>query len=451
MFNRDLLKWLKSWKQEDKRKPLILRGARQVGKTSLVHLFGKEYEQYLYLNFELPKDVAAFKELDELSDILQSLFLRKKLQFDNPNTLIFIDEIQEYPPAIALLRYFYEEYPDLHVIAAGSLLENVFDLDISFPVGRVDYLPVRPLSFKEFLQVTGDDLLRLEISKIPLSKAAEQPLLEKFHTYTLIGGMPEIVASYAAKKDITQLQPIYDSILVPYLDDIAKYAKNESQANVLRHIIKIGLQQAGQRISFENFGKSSYKSREVGDAFRLLEKSYFARLVYPVTETQLPVIPSLAKSPRLQMLDTGLVNYFSGIQASLLKFNDLNDAYRGRITEHIVYQELLTLTTSVFDILHFWVREKKTSSAEVDFVLPHKGALIPIEIKSGAKGKLRSLHQFIDKAPLKFGVRLYAGPITVEQTKTIAGTPFLLLNLPYYLISEIGTYIDWAQQNNTIN
>jgi predicted AAA+ superfamily ATPase len=197
LFHRKLEKDLNKWRHLEDRKPLIIRGARQVGKTSLVHLFGENFEQYIYLNLEKPQDRYFFETHQDSTKLVQALFLSKGLESKSKETLIFIDEIQALPSAIAQLRYFYEDYPELYVIAAGSLLESVFDLSISFPVGRVQYLPLRPLSFEEFLVVTGEQQALQLIQEIPFPVYAQRHLLELFHIYTIIGGMPEIVAKYA--------------------------------------------------------------------------------------------------------------------------------------------------------------------------------------------------------------------------------------------------------------
>lgn len=201
------------------------------------------------------------------------------------------------------------------------------------------------------------------LAQVPIPVYAHEVLLQLFHTYTLLGGMPEIVGEYAKHKDISALTQVYDSILVPYIDDIAKYATSASQATILRHLIQTGLTYAGKCIVFEGFGNSNYKSREIGEAFRTLEKTFFLQLVYPVSETVPPAVPNNRKSPRIQALDTGLVVYFSGLQANIIQLHDLNDAFRGRIAEHIVYQELIAKEKSVLRKLHFWVRDKSSSQA----------------------------------------------------------------------------------------
>ena len=176
---------------------------------------------------------------------------------------------------------------------------------------------------------------------------------------------------------------------------------------------------------------------------QLLEKALLLQRIYPVTGTRLPLTPNLKKSPKLQLLDTGLMNYFAGLQTDIFGTKDLNTIYGGRIIEHLVGQELLASQDSTLFTPHFWVREKKQSNAEVDFVLQHGNKIIPIEVKSGATGRLRSMHQFVDRADHRYAVRLYAGDLKVETAATIAGKEYRLLNLPYFLGGKLTMYLDW--------
>jgi predicted AAA+ superfamily ATPase len=238
---------------------------------------------------------------------------------------------------------------------------------------------------------------------------AHDKLTELFRNYTVIGGMPEIINEYSTSRDMNLLGKIYDRLIVSYQDDVEKYARNETLANVIRHIIDSAFKFAGSRITFANFGKSNYRSRETGEAFRTLEKAMLLQLVYPVTRTKLPMEEKLGFSPKLLMLDTGLVNYSAGLQKQLVISKRIDEVYNGRIAEHIAGQELLCLTPSVRSKLTFWVPQKSNSQAELDFVLPWKDMLIPIEVKSGASGTLRSLHRFVDEAHHDIAVRIYAG------------------------------------------
>jgi predicted AAA+ superfamily ATPase len=418
MFKRKLLVELEKWRQNIPRKPLVIRGARQVGKTTLVNQFAAQYEQYIYLNLELSEDKEPFKNFTSIENLINTLFfLKNKTLGKKSSTLIFIDEIQEAPKALNILRYFYEQAPEISVIAAGSMLETLFDKNISFPIGRVEYKVVRPVSFPEFLSAIGENAALEQLTQVPLAAFAQSKLLSLFHTYALIGGMPEIVQHYAAQKDLAALGPIYDSLISGYMDDVEKYAKSNAQILHIRHCIQNSFAQAGKRIKFEGFGNSAYKSREMGESLRTLEKALLMQLVYPCTSASLPMVPDIKKSPRLQILDTGLLNYFVGIQKEIIGTVDLNNIYQGTLIEHLIGQELLAFQYNALSALHFWVREKKESTAEVDYLFQYDGLIIPI--------------------------RFYAGALNISDAITQKGKQYKILNLPYFLGSQIEKYFDW--------
>lgn len=445
MFRRNIIKELEEWRMKDDRKPLVLRGARQVGKTTLVRQFATRFEQFIYLNLELPEDREPFAQFSNIETLIHALFFIKNCSLEKKKqTLLFIDEIQEVPAALNTLRYFYEEEPDIAVIAAGSMLETLFDKNISFPVGRVEYKVVRPASFPEFLDAMGETAALEQLERIPVAGFAHSKLLQLFHTYALIGGMPEIVKNYSEKKDLLALSSIYDSLIASYMDDVEKYASSDSQIQHIRHAIRSSFPEAGSRIKFEGFGNSPYRSRDMSESLRTLEKALLLQLLFPVTSAQLPLLPDIKKSPKLQILDTGLMNYSVGIQREMLGTSDLNSVYQGKVIEHLVGQEILSVQYAALDKLNFWVRQKKTSNAEVDFIFPFEGKLIPIEVKSGKEGTLKSLHLFMDEAPHQFAVRFYAGEFAITQPETPSGKTYKLLNLPYYLGSQLGKYIDWV-------
>jgi len=181
----------------------------------------------------------------------------------------------------------------------------------------------------------------------------------------------------------------------------------------------------------------------MGEALRTLEKALLIQLLFPVTSAQLPLLPDIKKSPKLQVLDSGLMNYTVGIQREILGTTDLNSVYQGKLIEHLIGQEILAVQYSALDRLNFWVREKKTSNAEVDYIFPFEGKLIPVEVKSGKEGTLKSLHLFMDEAPHPFAVRFYAGELAITQPETPSGKTYKLLNLPYYLGSQLRSYLDW--------
>ncbi|MDP1841978.1 MAG: AAA family ATPase [Sediminibacterium sp.] len=444
MFRRALIDALASWAKKTNRKPLIIRGARQVGKTTLVKQFSVNFKQYIYLNLENATDRQLFQDFEETSQLIEAIFFQKNqlLEFKH-QTLLFIDEIQALPKAVKMLRYFFENEPGIAVIAAGSMLETLFDKEQSFPVGRVEYMVLRPVSFAEFLEAMGEHKALAQLQKIPIAPFANKKLFQLFHIYATIGGMPEVVAHYAKHKDITALSSIYDALITAYLDDVEKYASGTTQVMHIRHAIKSCFLEAGKRIKFQGFGNSLYKSREMGESLRILEKAMLIYLIYPNTVALLPLLPDVKKSPRLQVLDTGMLNHFCGIQKEILGKQDLNEAYQGIVIEHLVGQELLTLKYSMLSSLQYWVREKNTSSAEVDFIYLFDGKLIPVEVKSGATGKMKSLQLYMDMTPHDIAIRFYAGEINLTHATTPEGKHYKLLSLPYYLVSQIEHYIQW--------
>jgi len=444
MFKRDILKKLSVWAQKSDRKPLILRGARQVGKTTAIHLFSEQFDQYLYLNLELTEERSIFERDYSIEELTQAIFFYKNQVKREDKILIFIDEIQSCPAAVSYLRFFYETFPDLYIVAAGSLLETLIDTHISFPVGRVEYLVMKPLSFKEFLNALNEEIsLDILKNKIPVPDFAHGKLIKLFHTYSIIGGMPEIVRKYSDQRDILSLNSIFDNLIVSYLDDVEKYARNHSMANVIRHAVSNAFYEAGSRIKFQGFGNSNYKSREMGEALKVLEKAMLIYLLYPSSSVKLPLLPDMKKSPKLQVLDTGMLNYFAGFQKDLFGTDKIDSVYQGTIAEHIVGQELLANETSPLFKLHFWNREKKQSNAEIDFLVQYENLIIPVEVKSAATGRLRSLHQFMDRTSHKYAVRIYSGKLEINQIKTLNGKKFILLNLPFYLAGSIAEYLEW--------
>jgi hypothetical protein len=294
----------------------------------------------------------------------------------------------------------------------------------------------------------GEEQALIQLQKTPLDDFAHTKLMKLFHAYAMIGGMPEVVAQYVKQKDLVLLQPIYESLLISYIDDVEKYARNASLTQIIRHSIRASFSEAATRIKFQNFGKSNYASREVGEALRTLEKAMLISLVYPTVNTVQPIIPDLRKSPRLHVLDTGMMNHFTGVIRELATSVDLQAVYKGKMIEHLVGQELLASRFNVLNQLSFWVREKKESIAEVDYLVNVDGNLIPIEVKSGATGTLKSLHLFMEQAPHRWAVRLYGGIIKMDEINASHGKKFTLLNLPYYLAGQIESYCRWMILSN---
>jgi predicted AAA+ superfamily ATPase len=317
------------------------------------------------------------------------------------------------------------------------------DEKVRIPVGRVEYMVVRPVSFHEYLGAMGEKSLIDQWNKVPMNEYAHQRLLDAFHTYTLIGGMPEVVQHYAHNRDLIKLAPIYETMAESYRNDVEKYARNTTMVQVIRHAIDALPLQAGHRIKFEGFGNSNYGSREMGEALRTLEKAMLLHLLYPTTQTDWPLLPDKKKSPRLQMLDTGLMNFYAGLQPQLIVLKDLSSIYQGKVMEHMVGQELLAAERALHYQPQWWVREKKDSMAEVDFLVPVQGNIIPVEVKAGATGTLRSLLMLMDILPHSFAVRLYTGNLSVNEVETPGKKKIYLLNLPYFLAGKIKEYVRW--------
>jgi len=447
-INRSILTKLLEWKNSSRRKPLIIRGARQVGKTTVVKEFSNTFKYRIHLNLEIKDHKNYFSRFDNVETLVEALlFDHNILSSEKNQTLLFIDEIQESAEAIFVLRYFFENVPELHVVAAGSLLEHSMGKVKSFPVGRVQFLYMYPVNFPEFLQAVGQNLVHHELGQIPIKEFAHPTLLKWFHRYCIIGGMPEVIAQYVESNSIADLIPIYQSIWDTYKEDVVKYASSESQARIIKHIINSAHLALDTRIKFQNFGNSNFKSREVGEAFRNLDDAKIIQLIYPTTDSQLPLRVDLNKSPRLQFLDTGIVNYELNIQSDLLALSDFSDAYRGGIVPHIIYQEIMSLNFDKIKKPLFWVREKSQSSSEVDLLYPHRNLVFPIEIKSGKAGKLRSLIQFIETSNHPYAIRFYGGSFNVEKHSTPSGKSYFLMNLPYFLATQLDGYIEYFISN----
>lgn len=447
MFDRSILKELRLWSQKKERKPLVLRGARQVGKTSAVVMFSNEFDTFIHLNLEKPEHRNIFESGQPFEDLLTRLFFHFGVQRYEGKTLIFLDEIQNSARAVSLLRYFHEEAKDLFVIAAGSLLESILDRHIAFPVGRVEFMVMHPCTFNEFLAATGEDVSLAVYNQNEIPAYAHEKLLLLFKKYSLIGGMPEVVSHYADYRDITALPVIHKNLLLSFVEDVEKYSHSDAMRRYIRHIISVAFREPVTRITFEKFGNSSYKSREMKEAFQILEKTMLLKLVYPVTSAKLPLLYNLRKKPRLHLIDTGLVNHALGVGEEIVANNFLDDVYRGIIAEHIVGQELHGINHLPEEWPGFWVREKKESDAETDYIFPYKGMLIPVEVKSGPGGTLRSLHQYVKESPHQWSVRIYSGGFSVEEARTVERKRFVLINIPIYMTGKIQAVLDMVIKN----
>jgi len=443
MFERNAIYNLKAWAKKPNRKPLIIRGARQVGKTSLINEFGKEFDLYISLNLDRKADLDFFSKETPVNQIFESILITRRLQKPRGKVLFFIDEIQNSSFAIKALRYFYEDMPELYLIAAGSLLESLMQKQVSFPVGRVEYLALRPCTFSEFLGAMGEIPLKEKLTSVSVTELLHNRLMELFKQYTLIGGMPEVVNHFIHEKDLVALDSIYQTLLTGYRDDVEKYAPRPAINEILRYVIKYGWEFAAQRITFEKFAHSNYKSRDMAETLRTLEKALLLELVYPTTDIKLPARKDLKKKPKLLWLDTGLVNYAASLQNELYKTDNISDAWRGLIAEHITGQEIIGASTRFLEERHFWVREARNSQAELDFLfISANHGIVPIEVKSGDSSRLKSLQLFMQKSPSEIAIRFWGNYESRNHIKITSGKTFTLLNLPYYYSGFIDKYLD---------
>lgn len=448
MFNRKLLKELDAWKTDKNRKPLILRGARQTGKTTLVEIFSRKFEHFVSLNLEHSRHRRFWQEGGSVEQILRSIEVVFGQKIVPGKTLLFLDEIQNEPRAIQSLRYFYETKPDLHVIASGSLMEVMLKKSgFSFPVGRVSFLYTYPLSFDEFLPALGRQELLEELSsasiEAPPSKTVHAFAEEQFREYVFLGGMPEVVEVYAGGKSYAPLPRIKESLLTSFEEDVPKYARRAqiSHLNLLIHEAPLF---AGQRIQYENFAQSGFRGREMKTAFETLEKAMIVQRVFGSPQVKMPAIPNLRVSPKLVYLDAGLVCHRLQCDPEKVKKTGLNDLFRGSLAEQVVGQGLLARCAARRTPPHFWYRRQPGSTAEVDFLVEIEGRLIPIEVKSGKAGKLRSLLQFMEQSPCPIAARIHTGELSLERIITPKQKEFRLLSVPFYLLFNLENLVKTA-------
>jgi hypothetical protein len=313
-------------------------------------------------------------------------------------------------------------------------------------------MALRPCTFPEYLGATGEIQLLDKLNTLSVNELLHDRMMELFKQYALIGGMPEVVDHFAKNRDLIGLGEIYQALLAGYRDDVEKYAPKDNLVNPIRQVIKNGWDYAAQRITFEKFAHSNYKSREMAESLRILEKALLLELVYPTIETRLPISKDLKKKPKLLWLDTGLVNYASGIQSELFNKEMISDAWRGRVSEHIVAQEIIGASNRFLDERYFWVREAKNSQAELDFLInSNEFGLIPVEVKSGDNSKLKSLQLFMQDSPAKYAVRFWNKFESIDTITLPSGKNFLLFNLPFYYAGYIETKVKSLIPNQNLS
>ena len=324
---------------------------------------------------------------------------------------------------------------ELSVIAAGSLLEIFSKQEgFSFPVGRVKNLYLYPVNFLEYLE-TKNPLLAEKLLNLDLTEEIPHHtlLLEEFREYAFVGGMPEALAGYLETGSYSMIREIYDSIFMGYLEDVEKYS-NIAKAKYLTHTIDRAPLYAGERITYEKFGESSYRSREMKEAFDVLERALIVYRARPSISTQVPIIEKMRKSPKLFFLDVGLTNYRIGFKEFFSNDQALDRVYQGKIAEQVAVQEIIS-QKYISPSLQFWIREK--GAAEIDLLHPFKEFVIPIEIKSGKTGKLKSLNLFMEICNHPYAVRIYSGKSRIDRIQLASGKIYYLYSIPYYLLPRL--------------
>jgi uncharacterized protein len=411
-ISRKIDQVLIGWKNQEKRKPLMLRGARQVGKSTAVQELAKNFEHYIEINFEAQIEVRGFfnGDLDPKS-ICENLSLFFNTPIIAGKTLLFFDEIQACLPAISSLRFFYEKLPALHLISAGSLLEFALEELPSFGVGRVRSVFVYPLSFDEFLGSMGEHKLvklKKEASvQQPLALPFHQKLVDYFKKFLIIGGMPEAVAQYANGKDLLEVQSVLDDLLISIQSDFSKYKKRVPSLRI-SEVFESVIQQNGGKFVFTKAATQT-SLLQIKEAVQLL---IMAGLVIPVTHTSANGIPLGAEADdrkrKLILLDTGLFQRVLGLNVgALLAQNDFDAINKGAIAEMFVGLEWLKYGNPLqTENLYYWHRESANANAEIDYVVQQNENILPIEIKASNKGAMQSMFQFLKEKNRNLGIRL---------------------------------------------
>lgn len=422
-MNRYIISDLIEWSTKKRRKPLLLRGARQVGKTWLVEeLARSHFDNLIKVDFEEnPELISLFNSDLDPERICSELEIRLGIDIEEEESLLFFDEVQICPRAIMSLRYFYEKKQGLHVIAAGSLLEFVFS-EISFPVGRIRTMEVFPMVFSEFLLALGNkkaaDLCRQPIDAV--SESIHNYLIDQLRIYWIVGGMPECVKVYTETKSIKSSIEVQDEIIETYKLDFHKY-KPKTDINCLNTVFSGLAANTGQQIKYTTFTRD-YSIPTTKKAFECLLKSRIATRVKAVSSPGMPMeTHASARKFKTVFLDIGLMNRMMGIDYNeALNHKNLLSIYRGQLAEQFVGQEFIASKTGQ---LYYWARDAKNSNAEIDFLLIKTGSFIPVEVKDGPAGKLRSLHSYCNNYKPDYSIVFHSGEMGKIEAENIYFLP----------------------------
>lgn len=448
LMYRLALTYLKNqWITNHDRKPLVIRGARQVGKTWLVREFAKTIGKTLIeINFEATPTIKSLFDSNDPQEILLQLGVKNRRPIDVAESLLFLDEIQAAPEILAKLRWFAESLPELPVIAAGSLLEFVLAKhSFSMPVGRIDYCHLEPLSFEEFLlardeKTAFDYLQKIDFShQVPL--ALHEQLLTQFREYLFVGGLPAAVSNWITKRDWSAINRIHQNLLTTYRDDFSKYHGRLDVARLDETLLSVP-KMLGEKFIYSHVN-SSVQSSSIKNALELLHKARLCHKVRCVNASGVPIAATVKEKYFKEIvLDVGLCNAMLGVDLNeMLNANELTLIHSGGLTEQITGQLLRTIFPFyVQPELFYWAREEKNANAEIDYVIQHHNKIIPIEVKAGTTGSLKSLHYFMGLKKLSVAMRINSD----VPSKTMVSVKhegekiqYTLLSLPLYLIGQI--------------
>ncbi len=438
-MKRDLYEYLIDWKDDPDKKPIIIRGARQSGKTWLVQYLGKnDFDHFVEINFELqPQFKSCFSTLDP-NEIIQKIELTANVDIIPGKTLLFLDEIQEYPKAIKALRYFYEKLPDLHLISAGSLLEFVLDGEaLSFPVGRVQNYFLFPLSFGEFLTGCGEEKLRSYLKNINLKDQIPDSINNKsvslLRTYLYTGGMPESVSRWINTGKISKSDEIHHSLLQNYRNDFGKYGKRVNFIH-LEKVFTHAPAMVGNKFKYAHVDPHA-NSRDIKKSLHLLIKAHVIQKITAISGSGLPMgAHTNERFFKILFLDVGLMQSAMGISSETYLAENILAVYKGSVAEQYVGQQLLALNKHYVEPrLYYWHREKKGAAAEVDYLWQKGENIFPIEVKAGKTGTLKSLRTFLSEKKVDFGIRFSFHPLSYSDR---------VLSIPLYAVESMPNLIN---------
>ena len=450
ILKRKEIQYLHEWSAQNLHKPVVIRGARQVGKSTLVREFARSAHLMLVeLNFERNPELREAFAFRDPTRILSTLALLTGQTIAPGRSLLFLDEIQAAPEALAALRYFHEERPELHVVAAGSLLEFALaDTQFSMPVGRVEYMHLGPMEFEDFLGAMGHPELASYLRGFSLSHLEEDgipgPLhgmyLDLLRQYWVVGGLPEAVSAYAKSRDFARVSRIQQSVVATYRDDFNKYSHGGLKGRIQMVFDKLpGM--VGRKFKYVQVSRD-HRAAELADALRHLCMARVATRIHHTSANGVPLAAE-ADDRRFKCLymDVGLMCAALHLNVLDLGKQDLTLVNGGAVAEQFVGQHLLYSGPRYeAPVLHYWTREARNAAAEVDYLMAPALQVVPVEIKAGTTGSLRSLHQFLNEKQRDFALRFNADvPSLLRDSKGLPdGTriDYHLLSLPLYMVGQ---------------